>query len=333
MIYLPTILTSGIYYSLLAQNPHINAIRYVRISPTGKYAASCSDNVLCIWSLTEKKVLHTFQESTSNISFGTDELLYKVEMQGKKCVVSQIEVGSGSKKTIFEKENLTNIELSPKANYLAAKLDGYLFVADLRTGQSIEKFRSYPSMASSTDLFFSYDEKYLYQVSNLQVFNRFIVENGQKDWEMNKPLNDKLMIKTICNIREKCFIAGKLSLTDKNAYNAYVFGENKNQLSAWNDNDFEVFKAIFNPATQNEVILASSSNEIGYTVNVDGVIFKFLKTKIATKDFLRDIDLSQDGKYLIVASSSGYGATQQGKKGYAKIEVYEWGSRKKLMEF
>lgn len=323
------IIVSG---SVFSQNPHINAIRYARISPSGKYAVSCSDNVLCIWSLTEKKLLHTLQESTSDILFVSEETFYKAEYQDKKYVLSLYNVVSGKKeKTVFEKEGLTNTNLSPKGTYLAGKLKGYLYVVNLNTGQAIEKFSSYPSMATSTDLFFSYDEKYLYQVSNLQVFNRYIVETGEKDWEVRDKLNDKLMIRTVCNINEKCFLAGKFSVSDKNQKNFYVFGENKKELHSWTDVDFEPFKTVFNPVTY-EVIMASSSNEVGL-LNIGGNTFSYEKTKIKTKNFLRDIDISQNGKFLIVASSSGYGITKPNEKGYAKIEVYEWSTKKKIMEF
>ncbi len=319
-----------------AQNPHINAIGSVRISPTGKYALSSSYKTLCIWSLTEKKLLHNLSEDASQMVFINDEQFYKSEYQNKKLIVNLWNAVTGKKeKNILEKEDISLHIFSPKGTYLAAKMGNNLYVINLKTGQEIEKFRNYPSMATSTDLFFTHDEKYLYQLSNLKTFSRYLVHSGEKDWEIFNPLNDKLMIKSICNIGDKCFVTGKFSLIDKNQKNFYVFHENKKELSSWGDVNFEPFKAIFNPNSQDEVILGTSSNEIGYTISVENTIFKHQKTKIKTKDFLRDFDLSQDGNYLIVASSSHNAIfkTDPNQKGYAKIEIYDWKTKKKLMEF
>lgn len=141
------------------------------------------------------------------------------------------------------------------------------------------------------------------------------------------------MVQSICHIGDKCFLTGKFSSSDKSQKNFYVFHENKKELSSWGDVDFEPFKAIFNPSSKDEVILGSSNNEIGYTISVENTIFKHQKTKIKTKDFLRDFDLSQDGNILIVASSSHYFKAEPSQKGYVKIEVYDWKTKKKLMEF
>ncbi len=322
--------------NIFGQNPHINAIKHVRISPTGKYAISTSDNILCIWSLTEKKLLHTLQEYTVDVAFITDETFYKVEYQNKKCIVSLYNTVSGKKeKTVFEKENILNVVLSPKGNFLAGRLNGtHLYVVNLKTNQEIEKFTTYPSMATSTNLLFTYDEKYLYQVSNLKVFSRYIVETGKKDWEVIKEFNDKLMIKTIAHIQNKCLIAGDFTITfdDNQAKNFYFFGENKYEIYSWRDTKYTPYKCITNPVTQNEVIMACSNNEVVFTSGVSNDI-TLQKPKIKTKNFLRDIDISQNGQFLIVSSSSGYVQTKPGEKGYAKIEIYDWIDKKKIIEF
>lgn len=81
---------------------------------------------------------------------------------------------------ILEINNVSLHVFSPKGTYLAAKMGDNLYAINLKTGQEIPKFRNYPSMATSTDLFFTHDEKYLYQLSNLQVFSRYVVETGKK---------------------------------------------------------------------------------------------------------------------------------------------------------
>jgi hypothetical protein len=326
-----------IFHFTKAQNPHINAISRVRISPSGKFAISSSYQNLCIWSLNDKKLLHNLSENVSELVFINDEQFYKSEYQDDKLIVSLWSAVTGKKeKVILEEDKVSIHTFSCKGTYLAAKKDKNLYVVNLKTGQEIPKFRNYPSMATSVDLFFTHDEKYLYQLSNLQTFSRYVVETGEKDWETFNYLNEKLMIKSICHVGDKCFITGKFTLLsglDDSKKNFYIFHENKKELSSWQDINFEPFKAIFNPNTKDEVVLGTSSNEIGYTFSVENTIFKHKKTNIKTKDFLRDFDLSQDGKYLIVASSSHYYKADPSKKGYAKIEVYDWKTKKKLMEF
>lgn len=170
--------------------------------------------------------------------------------------------------------------------------------------------------------------------SNLIVFARYITETGEKDWEIIKQFNDKLMIISIAHIQNKCLIAGDFTITftDNQAKNFYFFSENKYEIYSWIDTKYIPRKCITNPAKQNEVIIACRNNEVVFTSGVSNDI-TLQKPKIKTKNFLRDIDISQNGQFLIVGSSSGYVETKPNEKGYAKIEIYDWIDKKKIIEF